>query len=84
VPPGTASAPAAPSAHTPATGVSIQLPAVQLGAEPTSTVDTGAVVEQVTGAVQQTTQQVTGAVEQTTGQVGGAVQQTTQGLGLGG
>jgi hypothetical protein len=86
--PGTGSAP-----RTPATGggssgaappsIKIQLPAVDPNASaPTSTIDTGPVVQQVTDTVTQTTQDLTGAVQGATG----AVDQTTSGVlgGLGG
>ena len=86
--PGTGSTPSTPSTGSSpkAPSVSIQLPAVTLGSEPTNTVDTGAAVQQVGDAVQQTTQQAGDAVQQTTQQAGDAVQQTTDGLvqGLGG
>jgi hypothetical protein len=76
------SAPSTPSTRT-GTGTSaptvgIQLPAVKLGdggSAPTSTVDAGPTVEQVTGTVQQTTETTTGVVQDTTDAVDGATQQ---------
>ena len=82
--PSTGSTPSTPSTGTApkAPSVSVQLPAVTLGSEPTSTVDPNAAVQQVGDAVQQTTDQVAGAVDQTAG----AVEQTTTDAlsGLGG
>jgi hypothetical protein len=80
--PGTQSAPRAPSPRGSgsAPSVTIQVPSVDPNTSvPAATIDTGPVVDQVAGAVQQTTDEVTQAVQDTTG----TVQQTTQGV-LGG
>jgi RNA polymerase sigma factor (sigma-70 family) len=74
----------------PSTGVAPSVPSVRVqvpaadpgsGAPTRTTIDTGPAVDQVTGAVEQTTDTVTGAVQDTTGAATDTVQSGVGGLG---